>query len=107
MSLKKCESAHSDSINRIVWVVASKDDVKACPAGALCDARFQFSKVQHSEEPDDRKPMMRWLQASARLGYENPQARSASSTSLVLPTLIMCCPFFRKKRSERAQGISN
>ena len=46
-------------MNRIVWVGDSKNDVKACPADAGCDAGFQLGKAQHSEEPDDWKPMIR------------------------------------------------
>lgn len=41
----------------IVWVGGSKNDVKGFPADARRDAGFQLSKVQHSKDPDDWKPM--------------------------------------------------
>lgn len=44
-------------MNRIVWVGASKDDVKAFQADARRGAGFQLSKLRHGEEPDDWKPM--------------------------------------------------
>jgi phage-related protein len=44
-------------MNRIVWVGASKDDVRAFPVDARRDVGFQLSKVQHGEDPDNWKPM--------------------------------------------------
>jgi phage-related protein len=38
-------------MNRIVWVGASKDDVRAFPVDARRDVGFQLSKVQQVKIP--------------------------------------------------------
>jgi phage-related protein len=46
-----CEIAHTYQMNRIVWVGASKDDVRAFPVDARRDVGFQLSKVRQVKIP--------------------------------------------------------
>jgi phage-related protein len=94
-------------MNRNVWVGNGKDDVKAFPADARRDAGFQLSRVQHSEEPDDWKPM-----SAIGAGIREARIREPSGAFRIVyvarfADAIYVLHAFQKRRSGRAQGISN
>ena len=87
----------------VIWLGASREDLRAFPAAARRQAGYQLNKVQRGDEPDDWKPLK-----TIGLGVRELRIRETSGAFRVvyiatLPKGIYVLHCFQKKTQKTSR----